>query len=67
MEYRKYKPVGFKLYSISSYNFTHLGGPGLEEFYDANEDDFFFDRNRDAFVHIFDFYRTGRLYVPKVY
>ena len=38
----------------------------MDEFYDPNEDDFFFDRNRDAFVHIFDFYRTARLYVPKV-
>ncbi|KAL5249269.1 hypothetical protein ACHWQZ_G018206 [Mnemiopsis leidyi] len=54
-----------KLSILRQFPSTLLGGPGLEEFYDAKEDDFFFDRNRDAFVHIFDFYRTGRLYVPK--
>ncbi|XP_063690304.1 potassium voltage-gated channel subfamily C member 3-like isoform X2 [Bolinopsis microptera] len=54
------------LSTLRQFPSTLLGGPGLEEYYDPNEDDFFFDRNRDAFVHIFDFYRTGRLYVPKV-
>lgn len=53
------------LSTLRQFPSTLLGGPGLEEYYDPNEDDFFFDRNRDAFVHIFDFYRTGRLYVPK--
>lgn len=50
---------------LEKYPSTLLGSEILDEYYDPNTDEYFFDRNRDTFESIFDFYLFGKLYPPR--
>ena len=41
------------------------GSTDLQTYYDPIYQEYFFDRNRDTFESIFDFYLFGKLYPPR--
>ncbi|XP_031548541.1 uncharacterized protein LOC116286221 [Actinia tenebrosa] len=57
----------FKLheYFTTVYPKTLLGNVSRNKYYDANKEEFFFDRDPDIFRHIWNFYYTGKLHFPK--
>ncbi|XP_063687483.1 potassium voltage-gated channel subfamily A member 1-like isoform X4 [Bolinopsis microptera] len=50
--------------TLQEYPQTLLGGSELDNYYDPNKNEYFFDRNRESFSYILNFYQTGRLYAP---
>lgn len=52
-------------YFLSVYPETLLGSKARSFFYDAEKKEYFFDRDSDAFRHIWNFYYTGYLHCPQ--
>ena len=50
--------------TLQEYPQTLLGSSELDNYYDPNKNEYFFDRNRESFSYILNFYQTGRLYAP---
>jgi len=50
--------------TLQEYPQTLLGSTELDNYYDPNKNEYFFDRNRESFSYILNFYQTGRLYAP---
>lgn len=51
--------------TLEKYPHTLLGSVEKEFFYDEETNEYFMDRDPDLFRHILNFYRTGRLHLPK--
>ncbi|RMZ94045.1 potassium voltage-gated channel Shal isoform X1, partial [Brachionus plicatilis] len=51
--------------TLDKYPHTLLGSVEKEFFYDEETSEYFLDRDPDLFRHILNFYRTGRLHLPK--
>lgn len=52
-------------YFLSIHPNTLLGGKARSLFYDAANNEFFFDRDPDCFRYIWDFYHSGQLHCPR--
>ena len=50
--------------TLQEYPQTLLGSGELNDYYDDKKNEYFFDRNRESFSYILNFYQTGRLYAP---
>lgn len=50
---------------LKKYPTTLLGSADIKKYYDPVHKEYFFDRNRDTFESIFDFYLFGKLYPPQ--
>eukprot|EP00116_Pleurobrachia_bachei_P004601 sb/3464863/ len=50
--------------TLEEYPQTLLGSEELDDYYDPKKKEYFFDRNRESFSYILNFYQTGRLYAP---
>ena len=53
------------LQTIERFPDTLLGSEEREYFRDANTGEYFFDRDPDLFRYILNYYRTGRIHMPR--